>query len=62
MSATKFYIIGHCLIILAMIVGITLCAIHFNNYHLMWWYLLPGLSGGLEVTSSPQSKEKENNK
>ena len=51
MSSVKLYIIMYCLIVISLIAGITICAIHFNNYHLMWWYLLPSLFGGLEVTS-----------
>ena len=51
MNATKLYIICHTIIYLAMIAGITLCAIFLDNYGLMWWYLLPALCGGLEVTS-----------
>lgn len=51
MSTVKFYIIAHCLVMLTLVAGITVCAIHFNNYHLMWWYLLPVLCGGMEVSS-----------
>lgn len=52
MNATKLYIIGRCLTMISLVVGITLCTIHFNNLHLMWWYLLPALLGEMEVKST----------
>lgn len=57
MSSVKLYIIAHCLVMLALVAGITLCAIHFNNYHLMWWYLLPVFFGGMEITSKRETDD-----
>ena len=51
MNATKIYIIMFELVMLSLVVGITVAAIHFNKYGLLWWYLLPGLCCSLEVSS-----------
>lgn len=50
MNATKLYVIFHSIVVIGLVAGITACAIHFNNHHLMWWYILPLLMG-LEVKS-----------
>lgn len=40
MSDYKFNALLVFLIKLALVGGITKCAIEFENYHLLWWYLV----------------------
>ena len=59
MSAVKLYVVMHGLFVIALVAGITACAIYFNKYSLMWWYLLPALFAGLEVETSKDENEEK---
>lgn len=51
MNATKIYVIMHELVRIFLVSGITIAAIYFNKWGLMWFYLLPVFMS-LEVKST----------
>lgn len=59
MNAVKLYVVMHGLFVIALVAGITACAIYFNRYSLMWWYLLPTLFAGLEVKTGKSEDEEK---
>lgn len=66
MNSVGIYVFMRCLIFITIAVGITLCAIKFENARLMWFYLIPALLGGMEVhmktgkADDEQSQDKDN--
>ena len=41
----KTYFICNAIVRVAAFVCVTLAAMHFNNMHLLWWYVVPLLMG-----------------
>ena len=49
MNSVKVMVIFHFIAVIAFIVCITIASIHFGKPGILWWYLVPAFTMGLEV-------------
>ena len=44
-NSNNVLIVLHYLTMIALVICITVAAIHFEKIGILWWYILPGLNG-----------------